>query len=181
MDILAQILSVLACAGIIFSFQLKNNRHLFLVQTISAIGFGLSYLLLGAFNGFFINLISFTNTGVLLLNKKYRVLPIFIAICLGFAASPVITLITFNSVWTAKAVFEIVAAFLVAAVQIAMTFAMWRDDGKIIRIVRLFAASPAWLIYNLAVFSLGGIICEAFNIVSIIISFIRYGKDGFDK
>ena len=69
MDIIAQILSILSCAGIIFSFQLKNNRHLFLTQTIAAAGFGISYLLLGAFAGFLNNVIAFTNTFVLLSSR----------------------------------------------------------------------------------------------------------------
>ncbi len=56
-----------------------------------------------------------------------------------------------------------------------------KNNRKAIRTVRLFAVTPAWLAYNITVFSLDGIICEGFNIISIIISFIRYGKNGFEK
>ena len=59
MDVIAQILSIISCVAIIFSFQLKNNRHLFLVQTFAALSFGLSYLLLGALDGFLINTVCF--------------------------------------------------------------------------------------------------------------------------
>ncbi len=181
MDIIAQILSIFSCAGIIFSFQLKNNRHLFITQTLSALGFGISYLLLGAYDGFFINLISFTNTGILLLNKKFRIFPILLTICLAYVVSPVVSLASFSGVWSTKIILETVAAFLVAAAQIIYTVATWKDDGKEIRLLRLCAASPAWLFYNITVLSLGGIICEAFNIISIIVSLVRYKKDGFDK
>ncbi len=180
MDIIAQILSVLSCAGIIFSFQLKNNRNLFITQTLAAMGFGLSYLFLGAYDGFFINLIAFTNTFVLL-NKKLRKIPILIAICLGYIIVPFISVFLIEKVWTTPLIIATVFSFIIAITQIAYTLAMWRDDGKAIRMVRLFAVTPAWLSYNIAVFSIGGIICESFNVISIIIAFIRHGKDGFEK
>ncbi|MBO5211187.1 MAG: YgjV family protein [Clostridia bacterium] len=180
MDVIAQILSIISCAGIIFSFQLKNNRHLFLVQTISAVCFGISYLLLGAYDGFLINVIAFTNTFVLL-NKKLKKPPILTAICIGYIVVPLISLLCFEKVWTTTLVITTIISFVIAISQIAYTIAMWKNNGKAIRTVRLFAVTPAWLAYNITVFSLGGIICESFNIISIIISFIGYGKDGFEK
>ncbi len=180
MDIIAQILSIISCAAIIFSFQLKNNRNLFWVQTFAAIGFGLSYLLLSAYDGFFINLISFTNTFVLL-NKRLKKTPILVSLCIGYIIVPFISLFLIKKAWTTALIIATVFSFVIAASQIAYTLAMWKDDGKAIRLVRLFAVTPAWLAYNIAVFSIGGIICEAFNVISIIIAFIRYGKNGFTK
>lgn len=180
MDVIAQILSVLSCAGIIFSFQLKNNRHLFITQTLAALGFGASYLLLGAIDGFLINVIAFANTFILL-NRKMRKFPIMVGICIGYVAVPLISFLCFERVWTTSLIIETIFSFVIAIVQIAYTLATWKDDGKIIRTVRLFAVTPAWLAYNIAVFSIGGIICETFNIISIIVSFIRHGKNGFDK
>ena len=180
MDIIAQILSILSCAGIIFSFQLKNNRHLFLTQTIAAAGFGISYLLLGAFAGFLNNVIAFTNTFVLLssrLRKKY----IMYLICVAYLVVPFISLYLFEDTWTIKNIIAMVISFIVPIMQIAYTIATWKNDGKTIRAVRLFAVTPAWLSYNIVMFSIGGIICESFNIISIIVSFIRHRKNGFEK
>ena len=75
------------------------------------------------------------------------------------------------------AVFSIIA--LVA--QLIGTFAMWSQNGKTIRVLQLAAVSPLWLIHNVFVFSIGGIICEVFNLGSIIVSIIRFGIDGFEK
>lgn len=181
MDIIAQILSIVGCALMIFSFQFKNNRNLFIAQAIAALTFGASYVLLGAFGGAFIDLVCLANGTVLFLGEKYRKKPVLVLICLGYAAIPIISLLAFNGVWTTKAILEIVFGCAVAVAQVLITLAMWKDDGKTIRFVRLFITSPAWLIYNVVVFSLGGIICETFSIISIIVSFIRYGKDGFEK
>ena len=141
----------------------------------------MSYLLLGAFGGALTNVVAVINSAVLFLGPKYRKKPILVAVCLGFVAVQVFLLLTFNGVWSARTIVETVFGFVVALAQVAVTIAMWRDDGRIIRNTRLFITSPAWLIYNIIVFSLGGIICEAFSMTSIIISFIRYGKDGFEK
>ncbi len=180
MDIIAQILSILSCAGIIFSFQLKNNRHLFITQTLAALGFGISYLLLGALDGFLINAVAFTNTAILL-NKKLKKKSILIMICAAFPIISIISTLTYNGDWGLIKILETTFSFLIAIAQIIYTIATWKDDGKKIRKMRLFFVTPAWLGYNIVVFSLGGIICETFNIISILISFIRYGKDGFTK
>ena len=180
MDVIAQILSILSCAGIILSFQLKNNRHLFLVQTIAAFGFGISYLLLGAIDGFLINAIAFTNTFVLL-NKKLKKKPILVMICAAFPIISIISALTYNGDWETMKILEVVFSFLIAIAQIIYTITTWQDDGAKIRKVRLLFVTPAWLGYNIVVFSIGGIICEAFNIISIVVSFIRYGKNGFTK
>ena len=181
MEIIAQILSIVGCALMIFSFQFKNNRNLFIAQAAAALTFGASYVLVGAFGGAFIDLVCLANGTVLFLGEKYRKKSIFVLICLGYAAIPILCLLTHGGNWTTNAVLELIFSFAVAIAQVLITFAMWKDDGKTIRTVRLFITSPAWLIYNIVVFSLGGIICETFSIISIIVSFIRYGKDGFEK
>ena len=39
--------------------------------------------------------------------------------------------------------------------------------------------SPCWLVYNASIPSLGGTVCEVFNLISIIVGLIRYRKNGF--
>ena len=67
--------------------------------------------------------------------------------------------------------------------QVTSTFAMWTRDGKKIRISQLAVVSPLWLLYDLLIPtpSIGGILCEVFNMASVVISFIRFKKTGFDK
>lgn len=181
MDIVAQILSILGCAIMILSFQFKNNRHLFIAQALSALTFGLSYVFLGTYDGAVMNVVALTNGAVLFLGPKFRKKPIMIAICIGFALAPIISILLAGDAWAAKPILEKIFGIVIGIAQIVITIAMWKDDGKIIRNTRLFITSPSWLIYNIVVFSVGGIICEVFSIISIIVSFIRYGKDGFEK
>ncbi len=179
MEILGYIISLISCAGIIFSFQMKKNRSLFLIQTIAAFGFAISYLLGNDIGGFLINIVSFTNT-LILYNKKMRKQPIKWFICAAYVVLPIITAF-FVDTWNAKVIIENALAIFIGCMQVPYTLATWKDDGKIIRKVRLIALTPAWLSYNIFVFNPGGIICEVFNVVSIIVSFIRHRKDGFAK
>ena len=64
---------------------------------------------------------------------------------------------------------------------VIMSVFMWRANGKHIRYFQVTLMSPAWIVHNIFNFSLGGILCESFNMISTIISFIRYGKDGFEN
>ncbi|MBQ6181161.1 MAG: YgjV family protein [Ruminococcus sp.] len=41
--------------------------------------------------------------------------------------------------------------------------------------VKLICASPCWLAYDVIVYSLGDIVSESINIISILVSFIRFG------
>jgi hypothetical protein len=61
--------------------------------------------------------------------------------------------------------------FLVSGTTLtSVSFSM--KDAKTIRRVG-FVRSPVWLIYDLLVFSVGGVLCEVFSIASIITATIR--------
>jgi len=58
------------------------------------------------------------------------------------------------------------------------TVAAYMKRENMFRLLKL-GDSPCWLIYNISIPSIGGIICEIINIASILIGLIRYRKDGF--
>lgn len=49
------------------------------------------------------------------------------------------------------------------------------EDTRKIRALCL-VGSAAWLIFNCVVFALGALLCEAFNIVSILVAFARFNR-----
>ena len=50
-----------------------------------------------------------------------------------------------------------------------------------IRLSNLFCASPCWLIFDIIVGSIGGILNETILIVSILVSIYRYGWKGLGE
>ena len=72
-------------------------------------------------------------------------------------------------------------ALLILSAQLVGTTVMFIGDPKTIRIAQIAYMSPAWMVNNVIGFNLGGILCEAFNIISSIIAIIRFRKEWFQK
>lgn len=166
LEIIGQIFGLIGTAAAIASFQMKENKKFFIFQGIMGISFVLNYLFLGELSGCFMEFFCIVRALVFALGKKSHKIWVLALLEASFVVT---TVLTFNG-WL---------SIVLLVVHLVGTFAMWSDNGKLIRISQLFCVSPGWLIYNVAVFSIGGIICEVMNIVSAVVSFIRFGFDGF--
>ena len=63
--------------------------------------------------------------------------------------------------------------FLTCAGQIVGLFGLWSRDAKKLRLAQFFGTSPAWIVYNIINRSVGGLLCEIFNMLSIAVYFVR--------
>lgn len=167
-DIVAQGLGIIGAGFNIGSFQLKSNKKLILCQFLGSVFFLFNYLLLGGYTGCVMNGLGVARNLVFSAGEKTRKPYVLILVNVALILGTVFT-------W------EGYLSLLPLAGMVAATVAMYLNDGKIIRMVQLFISSPCWLIYNIAAFTVGGIVCEVFVIVSTAVSFIRYGINGFEK
>lgn len=166
-EIIAQIISIAAMALNIFSYQCKKDRHLLLMMGGSSIMFAISFMLLGSSVSAGYNLINVVRFAAIL-NKRTRSDFMFWLICIAYT---LVGVLAYDGPW----------GIALLASQYIGTYATWYRGGAFIRKAQFFVLSPIWLINNsLIVFSVGGILCESFAIVSVIVSFIRYGKNGFE-
>ena len=165
-EIFAQALGFIGAGLYVFSFQIRDVKKLFITQVIAAVFFTVHFVLLGAYTGAVQNSLAILR-GILLLlrDKKWAKSKFTLA---GLIACYVVSGI---------AMYSGVLSLLPVIAMIVSTIAMWTGDGFKIRVTQLAVTSPCWLIYNISVTSLAGILTESFNIVSVIISFIRYGKN----
>ena len=69
---------------------------------------------------------------------------------------------------------------LVTIAQLVSTTTMFSRNGKVIRIFQFFLVCPAWLYNNIVTMAVGGIITEVVSMVSILVSFLRFGLNGFE-
>ena len=162
-----QIISIIAMIAIILSFQCKGNKNLVVVMGVGSLLFAVSYLLLGQPSVTLFNIISVICSIVCLkdnLKNKF----VFWSICLLYILA---TVFTFDGWWS----------IVLVIAQIAGAYTLIFKSGTYIRNMRFFFVSPIWIINNsLICFSLGGLICETITMVSIIVSFVRYRKTGFE-
>ena len=104
--------------------------------------------------------------------KLYKLILILVlyTLCFGFSLT---------TIW-GNAFQIFLSAFTYSALMIMSVF-MYFGNGKHIRYFQILYMSPSWLIYNIFNFTIGGILCESFNMISSTIALIRYRKTGFEK
>ncbi|MBR5460745.1 MAG: YgjV family protein [Clostridia bacterium] len=159
MEIIAQILSIIGMIGTVFAFQIKKTSHFCIMSIFTCSLFATSYLLLGSPTSAIINLVCAVR-GILASNSKTNTRLSFGIISLVIIIA---TAFTFNGI----------LSVLVCFAELVGTYAMWFATEIGIRKFRIFIQSPLWLINNVCVFSIGGIICELFSMASATIFWIR--------
>ena len=159
----------------VISYQCKTNRNYFVWQGLCGVFFSLQFVLMSAWAGLLFNAFNIVRAFLYRLSKSSR------SVWMVLILEGYVVAATLVSVFLLKEPWWLVVFVFVA--QAAGTFTMWTRNGKIIRLSQLFVISPFWLLYDALIPtpSIGGILCEVFNMSSVIVSFIRFRKTGFDK
>ena len=168
-EIIGQILSIIGMALTVVSFQMKTKKQILILQTVGSTFFLASYLLLESWAAVLLNVVFIIRGTIFCFdNKKWanRKVWLYILLALVIIAGSVGYKTPWDILPIVGAIFGTVASSL--------------KNENMLRLIKL-GDSPCWLIYNISVPSIGGIICESINIVSILIGIFRYRKDGFGQ
>ena len=170
-EIIAQIIGIFGMAANIFSYQQKNKSSVIVLQLCGAALFTANFFMLGAITGAIMNIINVALSLVFLYKDKTRA--DHIAWAISFATAYVTAyILTFAVFGKEPTAVNLITEFfpLIGTITTIISYKM--KDAKAIR--RLgFIRSPAWLAYDVLVFSIGGILCEIFTLISIIVGTIR--------
>lgn len=168
MGMWGQIIGLVAMVAIILSFQCKSNKKLVAVIGTGAILFAVSYFLLGQPSAAMFNIITaISSVAGLKENMKNKF--VFGIIVVLYA---VVTWFTYDGWWS----------LVLMVTQIVCSYSFMFKSGAFIRNARFFFISPVWLVNNTVVcFTVGGIVCEVITMASVVVSFIRYRKTGFEE
>lgn len=168
-EIAGQLIGIAAMLFLIFSFQFKRNRSHFLMQAAGSLLFCLHYALLGGFGGLAMESLNLTRAVILLGGEKTHRRPVLI-LQLAAAVGLTALIIALSEPGPARwlGLFPCIA-------QTSNLLGSWEGRPQKIRLVQLCAVSPAWMLYNclLTPPSVGGILCESFNILSVLVYFFR--------
>lgn len=153
----------------IISFQSKSYQKIIWIRVASEFVFAVQYFLLGAYTGMATNLTSCVTNSIYRdrIKRGKKVLGFQIAFGILFAVIGILS-------WHGP------LSLLVIAAKILSTVANGNPNPKTIRIFNLII-NPLWLIYDIFVFSLAGIMSDAFTIISLIIAMIRFSKKPQDE
>lgn len=168
MHLLAQVIGILAMAIIILSFQFKTKRYVLLMQLIGAGLFAVNMFMLDAVMGGILNTIAVFRAAIYMRRNNPKWLN-----WVFFGLYFVSYLLTFTIFGKAPTLVNFLVEILPLIGMVAMTIAFSKTDTKIIRICGLIN-SPCWLIYNCINFTIGGILCEAVSLLSIVFAMLRF-------
>lgn len=168
--IAAQIIGFVGTGLLVFSYQFKKSKKLFIVQMFSNIAYILHFFMLGAFSGSINIAIALVRNFVLINSSKGWArnkywLWLFISLHI------IVTIFTYQDIFS----------LLPCIGMVAITIASWTRNGKKIRMTNIFVNSPSWLIYDIYTVSYSGIVCEVLTLLSVIISFFRHGVKALDQ
>ncbi len=161
---------VLSTLCFIWSFQVKSNRALYIIQSLANIFYGLQFYLLGAYGGLFNMAMQILRNLLLLKIDDWKWLkwkgcaPIF---CIP---SLIYMILTWHN-W------QDLLPFIAFA---AGNMAYWTNNAKTFRLAEMFCIAPAWMLYDFLQGAYGGVLTEVVILGSVILSIVRFGWKGLD-
>ena len=168
----AQCIGIVAMAFNILSYQMKASRRVVIMQLFGGALFSVNFFMLGAYVGAILNLVATFRAIVYSNREKFKAGSIYwlILFIILYIASYALSFTVFGRELTP---YNTIIELLPVIAMTATTLGFRSDKASVIRKFSLIS-SPCWLIYNIAFFSVGAIICEAVSIVSIIVGIFRH-------
>ncbi len=166
MEVLGQILGFISF-GIAFAlYQVKDRKHLLIIQTLLVTFMGIHYFCLEAYPAMAMNLFGILRNAIYYRKDifKWKYTPIMVSLFMM-----VIGIFTASGIWS----------ILVIIGLTINTYCLSFENTKHFKI-SILITSPLVLIYNIIVFSLGGILLESISILSSVIFLVRNLKTKSD-
>ncbi len=167
MQLIPQIIGLLAVATFLLSYQQKKRKNIILFNVISRCLYILQYLLLGAFSGAVLDILGAVASVVAGKKhtpfiKKHQTLVIVLMNALIVCAG--LVMVFTKEGW--------LGLFSLAGV-LLHTGAFWLNSEKIIRRISL-AGSPFWFVYNFMSSAYGSAIGDLLTMGSILLAMYRH-------
>ena len=164
MEILGQIIGILATVITALSYQMNTKKSLLLTQSLATALTCISYLFLGASSGFALNIVCLVRNGCFYYLKEGQK-PIYISTAI--LATAMVVLGAFS--WQGPISLLMIIALAVNTVFLSL------GKPQILRYSILLTSSMI-LIYNIYVFTIGGMLNESIAIGSSLIGILRFRK-----
>ena len=187
-DIFVQALGFIAIGMNLISVQFNTHGKIMLFKTLGSLLFALQYLLLGAFAGMAMDLIGtirnivFTNNVKKGRSNKFYII-LFSIITLVFGVTAIAltweTTLKTLSRWSTNVgtitLLAVMISILSITAKLITTISYGFKSPHVIRMTNI-PSSACWIIYNVMVFSIAGIVSDVITVASIIVAEIRVRK-----
>lgn len=163
-ELIGQILGIVGLIVTVLSYQFKKMNTVMMLQIFSCLCFTVSFILIGSIASAIMNGISIVRSIIFSIEKTKTKFLSYISMQLMYMMGVIIAYFYVTPKW--MIIFVALASFI-------STYAIWTNNPAKFRIIQVLLVSPLWITNNIFVFSIGGILTESFNIVSIAVYFIR--------
>lgn len=173
--ILSQVFVLLAYALLGLTYLIKNRKSIIVLSTLSTISFTVSYIFLAAWTGFAMNVVSLLRNLLFYLVARFAKNSKFwdyFTLFLIYVLLIICTIFTFDGVFSLMA----------TVATIAYTFAIWSKKKNNYKIFGLIS-SLCWIVYNIFIRSILGVVFETVMVICAIIGLIKSieNKENNDK
>lgn len=160
-QIIAQLIGFIGTITIAIGMQQKKYKNIVICKITNEVASAVHYLLLGGYTGMILNLASCFTNGVYYFRIKNNKSTLVFQILFGgmFAALGLLSWHGWISVFA-------ITAKLLSSVSLGI------NSPRAIRIINLIS-TPCWLLYNIFMFSIPGMISDSLVICSVLIAVIR--------
>lgn len=170
--VIGQALGIIGMLLAMISFQYKKNSVYCALQTFSGLAFTVHFFVLGYTVQGGLNMFNILRGWAFGFapekSRKFFLVLLFIL----YSGATVVTYTPNDKLWV---------SVMILCAQLLGSVVMYVRNAKVIRIAQLVYTSPAWMISNVMTKSVGGVLCETFNIISSIVALIRFRKEWFPK
>ena len=174
-QIIAQAIGIIATVITILSFQQKNQKGIVIFQATSSALWCIHFLSIGAFTGGVLNLVAFIRNAILSQRERWKWVSGYLFVCVMILISFGVYTLSFFAFGIEPTRANLILELLPALGMITTTFAFREKDGKRVRLLSILN-SPLWLVYNAFNKSIGGVITEAFCLISIGVGYVRHDR-----
>ncbi len=169
--ILSQIFIIINYIFLAITYQLKNRKSILIINFGALIATGLSYVFLKAYSGLAMVILAIIRNIIFIIDEKkngkseelytkdYIILAVLVII------SIVSAIFTYNGFLSMMSVMG----------TMMYTYSVWQKNTKVYKILGI-PVGILWIIYNIYIFSIFGIILETVLLVSALIGYIREKK-----
>lgn len=166
--IFSQILAFLSLILMIFAYQQKNKPRILKFTLTSDALYAIHYIILGAWSGVATKLISVIRDFYIIYKGKEikKIAPLMIFIC----AYVVVSITTFSSF----------LSILPLCASVVYSIGIYNGNEQRMRITTIICCM-LWLIYNISVFSVAGMMSDISIAISNVIAYCRYRKSRIKK
>lgn len=172
---IAQAVGIVAMFFFVFSYQQRQAKSIITWQMIGTLLFTINFLMLGEYLAAILNFIGFIRAVLFLKKDKLHTDCIgwLIGFTIAYLGAYALTFTVFGTEPTP------INFLLQCCPVLGMFFQHLGLRHEDTRKVRSFCmvGSAAWLVFNCFAVAIGAILCETFNIISIAVAMIRFGKE----